>query len=130
MARTRERRTFEHGEEEEQGACPDDPPGCRWRPWARAWPWWPSLGGQAIAQSPSAAAPQPNEQPAALTADLTSYPNYGGGVDCENGTFNGLPYSGNLKSIDAPDANTVVFTFCNPNVAFLAADRIRLAADR
>ena len=41
-------------------------------------------------------------------------------MDCANGTFNGRPYSGNLKSIEATDAKTVVFTFCNPNVAFLA----------
>jgi len=68
-----------------------------------------SLSGAGLAQE---AAPE-------LTSDTTSYPNYGGGVDCEAGTFNGLAYSGNLQSIDAPDAQTVVFTFCNPNVAFL-----------
>ena len=28
-------------------------------------------------------------------------------------------YSGNLKSITAPDPMTVVFTMCNPDVAFL-----------
>lgn len=78
-----------------------------------------SLGAGTFAQSPSAAAPV-GEEPPAPTTDITSYPNYGGGVDCEAGTFNGSPYSGNLKSIDAPDASTVVFTFCNPNVAFLA----------
>lgn len=74
-----------------------------------------SLSVPALAQSPSAGEPAP-----ALTADIMSYPNYGGGVDCENATFNGSPYAGNLKSIEAPDANTVVFTFCNPNVAFLS----------
>ena len=34
-------------------------------------------------------------------------------------TFNGQPYTGNLKSIEATSPKTVVFTFCNPNVAFL-----------
>jgi ABC-type transport system substrate-binding protein len=78
-----------------------------------------SLSAPAFAQSPSAAAPAGEAAPA-LTADLTSYPSYGGEVDCEAGTFNGSPYTGNLKSIEAPDAGTVVFTFCNPNVAFLS----------
>jgi ABC-type transport system substrate-binding protein len=76
-----------------------------------------------LAQSPSAAtsaAPMVGEQPPAPTADITLYPNYGGEVDCANGTFNGSPYAGNLKSIEATDAKTVVFTFCNPNVAFLS----------
>jgi peptide/nickel transport system substrate-binding protein len=54
-----------------------------------------------------------------LTSDITEYPNYGGSVDCEAGMFNGLPYTGNLQSITAPDAGTVVFTLCNPDVAFL-----------
>jgi ABC-type transport system substrate-binding protein len=31
-----------------------------------------------------------------------------------------LPYTGNLKSLTAPDDHTVVFTFCNPDVAFLS----------
>jgi len=57
--------------------------------------------------------------PGALTADLTEYPDYGE-VDCEAGTFNNLPYTGNLKSITAPDPQHVVFEFCNPNVAFLS----------
>jgi len=76
-----------------------------------------------LAQSPSAAtsaAPLVGEMPPAPTADITSYPNYGGGVDCANHTFNGQPYAGNLKSIDAVPPNQVVFTFCNPNVAFLS----------
>ena len=68
----------------------------------------------------TSAAPLVGEQPPAPTADITKYPNYGGDVDCANGTFNGSPYAGNLKSIEATDAKTVVFTFCNPNVAFLA----------
>jgi len=68
-----------------------------------------SISGTGLAQE---AAPE-------LTSDITSYPNYGGEVDCEAQTFNGLPYTGNLKSIEAPDPMTVVFTFCNPDVAFL-----------
>ena len=60
-----------------------------------------SLAGSSLAQE---AAPD-------LTSDITEYPNYGGEVDCEAGTFNGLPYDGNLKSITAPDAGTVVFEF-------------------
>ncbi|MFN8519040.1 MAG: ABC transporter substrate-binding protein [Chloroflexota bacterium] len=75
--------------------------------------------GSTFAQSPSAAAPAGEAAPMP-TADITKYPNYGGDVDCANGTFNGSPYAGNLKSIEATDASTVVFTFCNPNVAFLA----------
>jgi ABC-type transport system substrate-binding protein len=63
--------------------------------------------------------PDPETTPSALTADLTEYPNYGE-VDCENGTFNGLPYTGRLKSMTAPDPQTVVFEFCEPNVAFLS----------
>ena len=77
--------------------------------------------GASVAMAASMSIPVFAQEAApALTADITSYPNYGGGVDCENATFNGSPYAGNLKSIDAPDANTVVFTFCNPNVAFLS----------
>lgn len=76
-----------------------------------------SLGGT-FAQSPSAAAPAGEAAPMP-TSDIASYPNYGGEVDCANGTFNGSPYAGNLKSIEAPDATTVVFTFCNPEVVFL-----------
>ncbi len=64
--------------------------------------------------------PSPNEQPPAPAEGMTEYPNYGGDVDCANGTFNGLPYSGNLKKISAPDPMTVVFDFCNPDVAFLS----------
>ncbi len=82
-----------------------------------------TLATTGLAQSPSAgtsAAPLPGEQPPAPTADMTKYPNYGGDVDCANHTFNGSPYAGNLKSIEATDAKTVVFTFCNPNVAFLS----------
>lgn len=73
-----------------------------------------SLGGAGLAQE---AAPE-------LTSDITVYPNYAGGIECEAGqtdppVFNGAEYRGNLKSIEAPDPLTVVFSFCNPNVAFL-----------
>ncbi len=86
-------------------------------------PTWVSMAalGASVAMAASLSVPVlAQETVPAPTADLASYPDYGGGVDCEAGTFNGSPYSGNLKSIDAPDAQTVVFTFCNPNVAFLS----------
>jgi peptide/nickel transport system substrate-binding protein len=81
-------------------------------------------------EQPSASAAQPSEaigtpypSPAAMpqmpAAGIAQYPDYGQ-VDCANGTFNGLPYGGNLKSISAPDPMTVVFDFCNPDVAFLS----------
>jgi len=63
--------------------------------------------------------PEPAAQPGDPAAITDSYPNYGE-VDCEAGTFNGLPYTGNLKTLTAPDDHTVVFTFCNPDVAFLS----------
>lgn len=76
--------------------------------------------GESPGETPGATPyPDPAVVPTALTADLTEYPNYGE-VDCEGRTFNGLPYTGNLKKITASDASTVVFEFCNPNVAFLS----------
>ena len=69
-----------------------------------------------MAQSPSAAAPQPNEQPPEA-GPVTEYPNYGGEVDCEAGTFNGLEYAGLIKKISAPDDGTVVFELCAPDPA-------------
>jgi len=48
------------------------------------------------------AAAQGGEAAPMPAADTMIYPNYGGEVDCEAGTFNGSPYSGNLKSIEAP----------------------------
>ena len=85
-----------------------------------------TLAGPVMAQDASAPAsapaatpyPDPIEQPPAPAPDITEYPNYGGEVDCEADTFNGRPYAGNLKKITAPDASTVVFEFCNPNIAF------------
>jgi peptide/nickel transport system substrate-binding protein len=108
-----------------------------------------SLGGSAFAQeaSPDPAAETPAvetpaaetpavetpaaETPAAETpgtavgevpeaGPIMEYPNYGGEVDCENGTFNGQPYAGQVKRISAPDDQTVVFELCNPDPAFLA----------
>jgi peptide/nickel transport system substrate-binding protein len=76
--------------------------------------------GTAGATPEPTAYPSPGEQPGAA-ADITdAYPNYGGAVDCEAGTFNGLPYSGNVESITATDEHTVVFDLCNPDVAFLS----------
>lgn len=49
----------------------------------------------------------------------TSYP-VAGEVDCEAGTFNDMPYTGQLKSIEATDDMTVVFNLCNPDPAFLS----------
>jgi peptide/nickel transport system substrate-binding protein len=59
-------------------------------------------------------------QPADPATITDTFPNYGDPVDCAAGTWNGLPYTGNLKSITAPDPMTVKFTFCNPDVAFLS----------
>jgi len=64
--------------------------------------------------------PDPLETPPAAAAAVTEYPNYGGEVDCETGTFNGLPYTGSLRRIVAQDASTVVFELCSPDPAFLA----------
>ena len=36
------------------------------------------------------------------------------------GSFNGAPYSGQVKKISAPDDKTVVFELCSPDPAFLA----------
>src|SRR5438552_1681323 len=68
-------------------------------------------------ESPSAAptgTPYPDSTvPASEPSSITdSYPNYGDGVDCDAGTFNGRPYTGTVKSITAPDDHTVVFTLC------------------
>lgn len=63
--------------------------------------------------------PEPVAQPGDAAEITDAYPNYGE-VDCEAGTFNGLPYSGSVQSITATDASTVVFTLCSPDVAFLS----------
>jgi ABC-type transport system substrate-binding protein len=77
-------------------------------------------------ESPSAApqgTPYPSmaAQPPAPAEGWTQYPpaDYGTVAD-DCSTFNNLPYGGNLKEMKATDDHTVVFTFCNPDVAFLA----------
>jgi peptide/nickel transport system substrate-binding protein len=64
--------------------------------------------------------PSPLTQPADPASITDTFPNYGDPIDCAAGSWNGLPYTGNLKSLTAPDPKTVVFTFCNPDVAFLS----------
>jgi peptide/nickel transport system substrate-binding protein len=77
------------------------------------------------AASPSASAPASATPPASASqpaAEAEIYPAEGE-VTCpsggEPGEFNGNPYNGILKSIEAPDPQTVVFTMCAPNNAFL-----------
>lgn len=73
----------------------------------------------AASTAPTGAATQ---QPPASGAAGLKYPDTGE-VTCPSGStagsFNGKEYTGNLKSIEAPDASTVVFNLCNPDVAFL-----------
>ena len=64
--------------------------------------------------------PEPVETPGDPAAITDVYPNYGGDVDCEADTWNGLPYNGSVKKISAPDPQTVVFELCGPNIAFLS----------
>jgi peptide/nickel transport system substrate-binding protein len=82
----------------------------------------PTAAAATEAPTPAGTAyPTPIKQPPAPAEGVTEYPDPSyGTVDCANGTFNGLPYAGNLKDIKAPDDHTVVFTFCNPDVAFLS----------
>jgi ABC-type transport system substrate-binding protein len=58
----------------------------------------------------------------ASAAPALVYPD-SGEVTCPSGgtagSFNDTEYTGNLKSIEAPDSMTVVFNLCNPDVAFL-----------
>lgn len=62
--------------------------------------------------------PAPAEQPPAA-GPIAAYPSYGA-VDCENDTFNGLPYSGQVEKITATNDQTVVFDLCGPDPAFLS----------
>ncbi len=59
---------------------------------------------------------------AATAAAAIKYPETGE-VTCPSGatkgSFNGKDYTGNMKSIEAPDDMTVVFNLCAPDVAFL-----------
>jgi ABC-type transport system substrate-binding protein len=76
-------------------------------------------GGPTATPAPTAY-PDPNEQASDPSTISDLYPNYGGEVDCDNGTFNGRPYGGLIKSISAPDPMTVVFSLCGPDAAFLS----------
>ena len=76
--------------------------------------------GGAIALMSMSAAPAfaqdgPGEMPA---GGWTSYPDHGT-VDCEAGTFNDLPYGGQIASIEAVDDMTVQFNLCRPDASFL-----------
>lgn len=78
----------------------------------------PAEATQAPAAPAATAVPAPTEAPAAAPAVKPSYeevafaPLKVEAPDCN--------YGGNLKSMESTDAATVVFTFCNPNPAFLA----------
>lgn len=100
---------------DEPGDTPGDSPSVEPNESASAAP------SESASASP-AASPTPTPRPT-VPADATipteSYP-VEGEVDCENGTYNDLPYTGNMKSIEATDDQTVVFTLCAPDGAFLA----------
>jgi peptide/nickel transport system substrate-binding protein len=69
-----------------------------------------------------AGTPAPQGTPAGTAAAALVYPEDGEvtcGTGGSPGSFNGTEYTGNLKSIEAPDASTVIFNLCNPDVAFL-----------
>ncbi len=71
-------------------------------------------GGTATQKPPATSGPS--------AAAGLKYPDTGEvtcGVDGAPGSFNDTEYTGNLKSIEATDDKTVVFTLCNPDVAFL-----------
>jgi len=70
----------------------------------------------AVSAAPVFAQDGPGEMP---EGGWSVYPNYSE-VDCEAGTFNGAPYTGQIKSIEALDAQTVKFELCNPDPAFLS----------
>ncbi len=76
------------------------------------------IGGAIGLLSMSAAPVFAQAAPAApAEGGYTVYPDYAE-VACD-GTFNGVPYTGNLAKIEATDASTVVFTLCSPDPAFL-----------
>ncbi len=74
------------------------------------------------APSGGTATQRPAGTSGATAAAALKYPETGE-VTCGSGgspgSYNDLDYTGNLKSIEAPDDKTVVFTLCNPDVAFL-----------
>jgi len=76
----------------------------------------------AASTAPSTAAETPGASTAASAAAAIKYPETGE-VTCPSGatkgSFNGNDYTGNMKSIEAPDDMTVVFNLCAPDVAFL-----------
>jgi ABC-type transport system substrate-binding protein len=79
----------------------------------------------AASTAPSTGATQgttPSTPAATAGATALKYPE-SGEVTCASGgtagSFNGKEYTGNLKSIEAPDDMTVVFNLCAPDVAFL-----------
>jgi peptide/nickel transport system substrate-binding protein len=78
-----------------------------------------SACGGAQSQAPSV---EPSPSVEASVAPAEVYPAEGE-VTCGSGgnagSFNGADYAGNLKKLEAPDSKTVVFTLCNPDVAFL-----------
>jgi len=83
-----------------------------------------ACGGTTTTASPSAASAAPTAAPSAEASAAPAaqvYPE--GEVTCpsggEAGEFNGAEYNGSIKSIEAPDAQTVVFNLCAPDVAFL-----------
>lgn len=85
-------------------------------------PIWVSLAalGASVAVAASLSAPVFAQETPPAAGPVTEYPNYGGEVDCKAKTFNGAAYTGQVKRISAPDAQTVVFELCNPDPAFLS----------
>ena len=78
-----------------------------------------AVGGAIALMSVSAAPVFAQDGPGDMPAGgWTSYPDYAE-VDCEAGEFNGAPYSGNIKKIEAVDDQTVKFTLCRPDGSFL-----------
>ena len=76
----------------------------------------------AASTAPSTGTATTGPTTAASAAAAIKYPE-SGDVTCSSGStagsFNGKEYKGTIKSIEAPDAATVVFNLCAPDVAFL-----------
>jgi peptide/nickel transport system substrate-binding protein len=83
------------------------------------WTAFASMGVAALMVASLAGAVAAQEAPPEV-GPVTEYPNYGGEVDCEAGTFNGAEYNGQFKKITATDDLTVVFELCAPDPAFEA----------
>ena len=74
-----------------------------------------AIGGAIALMSVSAAPVFAQAAPEAPPeGGYTLYPDYAE-VDCEAGEFNGSPYTGQIKQIEALDDNTVQFTLCAPD---------------